>query len=238
MGPISASVIIPARNEEQYIEVALESVAAQAYPAGFLEVIVVDNDSWDATARVAGAFARRRLPVPVTILQVPEPGVGHAKNVGAQTARGEVLIFLDADSRMDPRLISDIAERRAAGFLSGSIKVYGDSPSAVDRGFFALMELGKVWFGIRGQMLFCDRELFHSAGGFRPDLRLAEDLEFLDRVRAELRRRGLPPICHVRSSGIATSPRRLRSRPFRLGMLAMFARWALAFAGVSREREY
>jgi glycosyltransferase involved in cell wall biosynthesis len=236
--PLLISVIIPARNEELFIRGAIASAASQAYPAGFLEVIVVDNGSLDETADVARAWFGEDAAMPSALVAELEPGVGRAKNRGAAAAQGDVLIFLDADSRMDPRLASDVAHARTAGLLAGSIKVYADSSDPVDRGFFALMEFGKVWFGVRGQMLYCDRELFFTVGGFRPDLRLAEDLEFLDRVRAELARRRIPAIGHIRASGIATSARRLRSRPLRLGMLGMFARWALAFAGIGRSREY
>lgn len=234
----SVSVIIPARDEEQYIESALASVVSQSCAGEDLEAIVVDNGSTDGTVDEARTFAAHSLPVSISLLREPVPGVGRAKNRGAEAARGDILLFLDADSRMDPRLAADVAHARVAGYLAGSIKVYADSSNLIDRGFFALMEIGKVWFGVRGQMLYCDRELFLSVGGFRPDLRLAEDLEFLDRVRAELKRRGAPPLCHIRTSGIATSPRRLHSRPYRMGMVAMFARWALAFAGIGRSKEY
>lgn len=236
--PFSISVIIPARNEERLVGAALASVASQAYLVGFLEALVVDNASTDGTSAVVRACIARGLPVPIRLLGESIPGVGLAKNRGAEAAQGDILIFLDADSAMDPRLASDIASAYAQGHVAGSIRVYADSESPVDRGFFALMELGKSWFGVRGQMLYCGRELFLAAGGFRPDLRLAEDLDFLDRVRAEMARRGLPPVCHVRSSGIATSPRRLHSGPLRVGMLVMFARWVLAFAGIWRSREY
>jgi glycosyltransferase involved in cell wall biosynthesis len=231
------SVVIPARNEEQYIQACITSVTNQDWSGAMLEAIVVDNASTDSTPDLVLALVGAGA-IPITLVAEPEPGVGRAKNRGAAAARGDVLIFLDADSRMDPKLASDIARAHANGMLAGSIRVYADSENLIDRGFFALMEVGKVWFEVRGQMLYCDRDLFLAAGGFRPDLHLAEDLEFLRRLRTEMDRRGLPRIGHVRSSGIATSPRRLHSRPLRLGMLVMFARWALAFAGIGRTRAY
>jgi len=220
------------------VHAALSSVAAQSYASEYLEAIVVDNASTDATAAVVREFAGYGLSVPVALVHETEPGVARVKNTGAAAARADVLIFLDADSRMDPRLISDVAQAYRSGHPAGSIRVYADSTNLIDRGFFDLMEIGKVWFGVRGQMLYCERTLFLQVGGFHPELRLAEDLEFLDRIGVELARRGLPPVCHIHSSGIATSPRRLRSRPFRLGMITMFARWALAFTGIGRSREY
>jgi hypothetical protein len=174
------------------------------------------------------------------VLVVPEPvaGVGRAKNRGAEVAAGSIFIFLDADSRMTSGLARDVSVAYERGSPAGSIRVVADSRHPLERGFFALMEVGKVWFGVRSQMMYCSADLFRSVGGFHPGLHLAEDLEFLDRVRRRVKEAGLGPVCHIRSSAIATSPRRLRSRPFHLGMITMFARWALAFAGIGRTREY
>ena len=235
---LQVSVVIPAHNEEDYVERALASVAAQRYPLERLECLVVDNASTDDTARRAQEFARRCPQLAVIVLTEPCPGVARAKNLGAGAAGGDVLIFLDADSRMDPNLVRDVAARYRSGSPAGSLRIVADSNHPLERAFFALMEVGKVWFGIRSQMMYCDRGLFLSLEGFRPDLRLAEDLEFLRRVQERVRQNGLGSVCHVRTSAIATSPRRLRTRPLHLNMLTMFARWALAFAGIGRTREY
>jgi glycosyltransferase involved in cell wall biosynthesis len=234
----TVSVIIPARNEELYLESALESVATQEYPMTSLECVVVDNDSADSTGQVAADFAAVRPRLAVTIETEPIAGVGRAKNRGAEAARGAVYIFLDADSWMDPDLVGEVAAAWSAGHPAGSIRIVADSRNPVDRGFFALMEVGKVLFGIRSQMLYCDAELFRVVGGFDPAMHLAEDLDFLKRVRARVRAAGSGTVCHVRTCAIHTSPRRLRARPFHLAMVPMFARWALAFMGVGRARRY
>lgn len=235
---IVVSVIIPARNEQAFIRPAIESVASQTLPVEHLECIVVDNASEDDTAGIARATAESVPRLALTVIHEAVPGVGRAKNSGARLARGDILIFLDADSRMDPGLAEAVLGSYSSGWQAGSIKVRADSLHPVDRGFFALMELGKVWFGVRGQMMYCGRDLFLLAGGFDPALHLAEDLEFLGRVRAHLKSEGLPPVCHVRAAAIATSPRRLQQKPFHLNMIPMFARWALAFAGIGRNRKY
>ena len=232
------SVVIPARNEEEYIEAALASVAGQRYPLEGLECVVVDNASTDRTSEVATAFAERHPKLRVSVVSESTVGVAAAKNRGASAARGRLLIFLDADSRMDCTLVGDVVAMYRNGSPAGSIRVVADSADWLERGFFDLMELGKVLFGIRTQMMYCDRALFMSLGGFRPDLRVAEDLEFLKRVRRELSRRGNGTVCHIRSSSIATSPRRLRERPWRLSLITLFLRWALAFVGIGRRWEY
>jgi glycosyltransferase involved in cell wall biosynthesis len=234
----SISVIIPARNEEAYIEAALASLVDQRYPLDQLEGVVIDNGSTDQTAGLVTAFAGEHPELSISVAAEPEPGVGRAKNRGAQLARGQVLVFLDADSRMDPSLLQDVASHYQAGNPAGSIRIVADSDDPLERGFFALMELGKVAFGVRAQMMYCDRALFLELGGFRPELRQGEDLEFLRRVREHVRERGQGAVCHIRSSAIATSARRLQGRRYRLNLLTTFVRWLLAFLGIGRRWEY
>jgi glycosyltransferase involved in cell wall biosynthesis len=232
------SVVIPARNEEALVGIAVASVAAQRYPPDRLECVVVDNGSTDDTSRVAREVAAWFPQLVLTLVEEPRAGTGHAKNRGAEVAGGEILLFLDADSRMHPDLTREVARHYEAGDLAGSIRVVGDSSDAVERGFFDLMEVGHVLFGIRGQMFYCDRALFRSLGGFDPGLQLAEDLEFLKRAGKYLRDHGGGNIGHVRRSVIWTSPRRLRRLPYHLGIVPMFARWALASMGIWRTRRY
>lgn len=232
------SVVIPARNEEAYVEAAIASVAALAYPRECLEVIVVDNGSTDRTAVVVEEYSRRHADLSVTLVREPIVGTGRAKNQGTRIARGDVVIFLDADSRFDPRLAADVADLYRDGTPAASIRVVADSSHPLERGFFALMEVGKLLFGVRSQMMYCDRQLFLALGGFDPDLHLAEDLDLLQRVQDHVKTHGLKPVPHIRSSAIYTSPRRLRTLPFHLGVAPMFARWLLAFLGIGRTRRY
>jgi glycosyltransferase involved in cell wall biosynthesis len=232
------TVVIPARNEENFIVRAVASVAAQDYPLESLECIVVDNGSTDRTAGVAARFGHERSELDIKVENEPIPGVGRAKNRGASVARGEILIFMDADSRMDSGLAKDVAAAWKSGHPAGSIRIVADSRHPLDRSFFALMEVGKVLFGIRSQMMYCENALFRDVGGFDPALHLAEDLEFLKRVQTRVREAQTGEVCHVRTSAIRTSPRRLRTLPFHLGMIPMFARWTLAFMGIGRDRRY
>jgi glycosyltransferase involved in cell wall biosynthesis len=227
------SVVIPARNEERYIRAALASVAAQTWPVALLEAVVVDNGSTDGTREVVWAFMAGAPHLAVQLVDESAHGVARAKNRGASVARGRWLIFLDADSRMAPHLVERVVARGRRGYRAGSIRVVADSQDVLDRAFFGLIEVGKVLFGLRAQMLYCERELFRGCGGFDEHLQLAEDLEFL----ARLERAGVP-ICHVTESWIATSPRRLHTLPCRLGMPAMLARWALARWGLGRRWRY
>jgi glycosyltransferase involved in cell wall biosynthesis len=231
------AVIIPARNEEAYIRGALESVDAQEYPPDSLERIVVDNASSDGTAPVVRAYVEEHQDLAIALVCDPLAGVARAKNAGAAQSKGEILLFLDADSRMAPDLARAVAHSHRAGNLVGSIRVVADGGSAIDRAFFQLMEFGKVRFGIRAQMLYCDRALFWELGGFDSTLHLGEDVDLLSRAGRLLSERELPAVCHITESEIMTSPRRLAAH-HHLGLVRMFVRWLLAFAGIGRGRSY
>lgn len=231
------SVIIPARDEARHLEAALLSVLRQRHRDG-LECIVVDNASADGTAQVAAAFQAAHPELPLRLVREPVPGRSRAKNAGAREAAGDVLVFLDADSWMSEDLVEEVVASYRAGYPAGSLRVVADSDDWLERGFFNLMELGKRLFGIRAQMLYCDRRLFEAVGRFPPDLQLAEDLVLLRRVQARLNRDGRRRVTHLSRCYVATSPRRFRRLPLRLGVAAVFLRWFLAHWGIGRRWRY
>ena len=95
------SVIIPARNEEKNIGECIESVLIQKYKN--LEIIVVDDSSQDKTFEIAKKYAEkdRRIKL-IKIDRLPEGWLGknYACYTGYKNAKGEVLLFLDADTRL------------------------------------------------------------------------------------------------------------------------------------------
>ena len=88
------SIIIPAYNEAGYIAACLNSIAAQTEMPD--EVIVVDNNSTDRTAEIAG-----RYPF-VTVVREKRQGLRYSRNTGLDMARGEILGRIDADSQITP----------------------------------------------------------------------------------------------------------------------------------------
>lgn len=115
-GP-SISVIIPARDEADTLPALLDSLAHQTLPA--LEVIVADDGSSDGTARVAAAAGAR-----VIVPGAKPPGYTGKTwpcRRGAEAARGELLVFLDADTRLEPEGLARLAAthaRQGGGLLS------------------------------------------------------------------------------------------------------------------------
>ena len=106
-------MVVPARNEEDYIGSCLDSILSQEpRPA---EVIVVDNGSSDRTAAIARSRGAR-------VVSEPRPGVHHARQRGLEAAGTELVAYTDADCRVAPGWIKAIED----GFKDPEVvEVYG-----------------------------------------------------------------------------------------------------------------
>ncbi|MFA6039296.1 MAG: glycosyltransferase family A protein [Candidatus Peribacteraceae bacterium] len=87
------SVVIPAYNEEKYIGGCIESILAHK-PANLKEIVVVDNASTDGTARVASSYPM------VRVVRETQKGLTKARQRGFMESHGDVLAYVDADSRV------------------------------------------------------------------------------------------------------------------------------------------
>ena len=187
------SVIIPVLDEAATIAPALAGLAP--YRAHGAEVIVVDGGSRDGTVDAARPLADRVLTAP--------RGRGSQMNTGAAGARGDVLLFLHADTRLPPE-----ADRLIASALDGSrhawgrfdVTIAGRSPLL--RVVAATMNRRSRLTGIAtgDQAMFMTRGAFARAGGF-PDIALMEDIVLSQRLKAIS-----PPACL--SERVTTSGRR------------------------------
>jgi glycosyltransferase involved in cell wall biosynthesis len=91
------SIVIPCYNGARYLAETIESALLQTYSA--IEVIVVDDGSSDATARIAQAY-------PVTYVRQENRGVSAARNNGIHHSHGKYLVFLDHDDRLLPEAVT------------------------------------------------------------------------------------------------------------------------------------
>jgi glycosyltransferase involved in cell wall biosynthesis len=113
-------VVVCAYNEERYVRGCVHSVLAQTRLPD--ELVVVDNASTDATAEVAGAVRG------VTVVAEPRRGLVRARETGRLSTTGDLLVYLDADSRLPLRWIETaeaaFAAKPSLVGLSGAFRFY------------------------------------------------------------------------------------------------------------------
>jgi len=175
------SLVIPAWNEAQRLPRLLDSVEAArarfAASGGRVEVIVADNGSTDATAALAAARG-------CTVVPVAKRCIASARNGGAAVARAPVLAFVDADSVVHPDVFVAIAAAMARPrTLGGASRVTMERWSIGIALSFALM-VPLVWAtGFDTGVVFWRRADFEALGGYDETRMLAEDVDFLWRLR-------------------------------------------------------
>lgn len=206
------SIIIPCLNEADGIASTL--AALEPLRQRGAEVIVVDGASEDGTAVRAAPLA--------DLVITAGRGRASQMNAGAARARGEILLFLHADTRLPEAadaLIIESLKRMRRSWGRFDVRIDGRHPllRAVERLMNARSRLTGIATG--DQAIFVTRALFTAIGGF-PDMPLMEDVELSRR----LKRFGAPLCLHHR---IVTSGRRWEKRGVLRTILLM---WGLRLA--------
>ncbi|HEY4775626.1 MAG TPA: TIGR04283 family arsenosugar biosynthesis glycosyltransferase, partial [Xanthobacteraceae bacterium] len=190
---MTLSIIMPVLDEEATIADALGALAS--WRASGVEVIVADGGSRDRTVEIARAHCSHVI--------VAARGRGAQMNAGAAAARGDVLLFLHADTRLPPegpRLLLHALERSERAWGRFDVCIAGRHP---------LLPLIAVLMNVRSrltgiatgdQAMFVRREAFAAVGGF-PDIALMEDVVLSRRLKRLTR-----PLCL--SARVTTSGRR------------------------------
>ncbi|SDY66373.1 glycosyltransferase [Nitrosomonas sp. Nm33] len=176
------SIIIPAFNEERLIGQCLQSVTealAANHNFGFThEIIVVDNNSTDNTARLAKQAGARVIFEPIN-------HIARARTAGAAAANGDWLIFLDADCLLSEGLLTDIFQLIKEGkhVGAGSTLLMPGQPWWANA-ILKLWTMLSVLFGwAAGALMVCNRKAFHEIGGFNLELYAAEEIEFSQKLK-------------------------------------------------------
>src|SRR2546421_6009992 len=115
------SIVVPCRNEAEYIRPLLDSILANDYPRDRLEVLVVDGLSDDGTRAVVADYARRH-PM-IQVLDNPKRTAPHALNLGITRARGAIIMRMDAHAVYPPNYVADLVdwlERTGADYVGGA----------------------------------------------------------------------------------------------------------------------
>ena len=213
------SIVIPTLREAAALPATLDHLATLE---GDLEVVVAYGGSEDGTAQVAAAHPRTDAVVEVG------SGGGRARqlNAGAARARGEILVFLHADSRLPAGAHAALSATRADG---GNFVLRfdgGDRFARVLTGVYALQRRFGLYYG--DSSLWVRRETFERLGGFR-ELPIMDDYDFVRRLE-----RSAATVCLPGPA--ATSARRWRRQGvFRTVASWLVIRW-LFLAGVPPDR--
>lgn len=205
------SFVIPALNEEGYIELCLKSIKAQSEKP--YEIIVVDNGSIDRTSEIAKKLGCK-------VVSERKRGISHARNKGAKVAKGDILCFVDADGILSRNWLKEaknsLSNKKVQAVdglivfshenLLKNIMYNSWTVIAYSGILFSKLLLGKHIF--TGNNMAIRRKVFESLGGFEPyvgeQFLLSKRFWTLPNNRAELN-----PKMVVRQS-----PRRFENKGF------------------------
>lgn len=205
------SIIIPLLNESAALPALLAQLAT--LPPEGIEVLLVDGGSHDNTATLAERGGWRVIH--------SERGRALQMNAGAASAKGDILLFLHADTRLPPDGVAQVRAALQSTRCWGRFDVVIAGRPAMLKMVAWMMNLRSRWTGMAtgDQAMFMTRQVYDAVGGF-PLLPLMEDIEMSRRLK-----RLAPPVC-LRCK-VITSGRRWETRGvWRTIFLMWHLRWA------------
>jgi len=219
------SVIIPAHNEEAYLGSTLDALERQNY--GWFESIIVANGCTDRTAQIARGRCQR-------LIVLSEKNLGMSRNLGARMAKGEVLVFLDADTILEPMALRRIAQDFTKAYAAGTIRGRPDGKRLAYRLIYALKNFihrCALHPGSSGVIL-CWKEHFVHSGGFDEGLEVRENSELMKRLKRFGKYKYIPDITAT------TSMRRYEQRGVHRVTLLWLKLWLQSLLGDLHQRRY
>lgn len=216
------SFVIPAHNEEALIGATVR--ALRRCGAGELEVIVADDSSTDRTGEVAEREGAR-------VVRIQKRHIAAARNAGARAARGEMLIFVDADTIVPSAAVKEAVRAIEGGAVGGGAGIRFDGWVPV---YARVILAGLVWlFAVLklsgGCFVFCRRDAFEAAGGWDERYYVGEEVHM---CRA-LKRYGKFVLIREK---VMTSGRKLRTYSAR-EVLGTLVRLSIRGVGAGRSRK-
>lgn len=175
---IDLSLIIPAHNEERYLGDTLTALHQSATSLSDVdyEIIVVNDDSSDATRKIAESHGAR-------VQNVQLRNIGAVRNAGAEVALGRWIVFVDADTLVHAETLQLTVDALRDGWVGGGASVaLGDLEKLplVKRMMYHAVVTGWQRMGrwAAGCYMFCQADAFRSMGGFDERYYAAEEYFF------------------------------------------------------------
>ena len=223
------SVIVPTLNEEKLLERMLRQFTPSLVDRFGIELVVSDGGSVDRTLEIAAGHAQ----TVVTNREGIKQTIAMGRNLGARSAKGSVLVFLNADTLIaDPESFfgSVTAAIDAPGLaaLTCRVEVYPEERRPLDRAFHGFYNwffgmMNRVGMGMgRGECHIMKREVFESVCGYADGIAAGEDYDMFRRLDRVGR------IQFMDNVVVYESPRRYR----RYGYLYVTVSWFVNFLAV------
>jgi glycosyltransferase involved in cell wall biosynthesis len=180
------SVVIPAYNEATYIDRLLAALAKQNFKD--FEVVVSDAQSKDGTKEVVDSFKNK---LDIKFIEAPPRGPAYGRNQGAKQARGEWLLFLDADNDIDDQGFINLllGETQKRGWSSSSAKIKVKEGAFFNR--FGMEHFNYNYLKLLshtkhpvapGYCILTKRDLFEKLNGFNEKIQFGEDYDYVTRA--------------------------------------------------------
>lgn len=191
------SIIIPCRNEEKFIAGCLDSVIANDYPKDKLEVLVIDGMSDDETREIIGRYTKQ-YPF-IKLLDNLKKIVPYALNIGIRSAKGEIIMRMDAHATYEKDYISKCVKYldeynadnvggiwkiipRKDTFTGSAIALVLSCPFGIGNAYYRFVDKEPRW--VDTVPFFCHKKgVFEKIGLFNENLIYSQDMEFNVRLK-------------------------------------------------------
>jgi len=170
---MTISIVIPSFNQGEYLEDAIESCYNQTVQP--LEILVVDDGSTDDSLEIAQRYEFKEFPgveSPVRVISQVNKGLSSARNTGIMNAKGDYILFLDADDKLKENAVAVILKTiqdTNADVIAPSFQEFGKSERTIILSPFSLDDL-KVANRL-GYFCAIKRSVLLECGGYSPKMR-------------------------------------------------------------------
>ena len=195
------SIIIPAHEEEKYIGTSIERLLSQNGQNGHNGVVFIKKDENPADFNRIAAKGKTicELTVVVThggddtegavskyaaegvnLISDNFSGVSEARNIGASVSRGDVFLFLDADTLLNDGFIKRLDDFKDERYFIGTSRLLPDINTVKARIFMFGNNIAHIISKTSMALIFCHKDVYKKVGGFDEKMQAGEDLKFIN----------------------------------------------------------